>query len=521
MANKSDAGEGTLRQAVIDACAGGTISFGEAARGKIFLTGGPIAINKNLTIAGPGADALTLRSAVRSGPQNNVVLVNFGVTAVISGLTLSDGFADVGGGIRNEGNLTVRNVVLSNNRGITEGGAIWNSGTLTLDKSRLTGNGKPIYYAEDRLVFVTYGGGIYSRFDASLTITDSTVSGNNSNQGGGIYATSAAITNTTIGDNRVVNGVVHGDGLGGGLFLDSDGMATLTNCTVSQNIVSAANDFKSEGGGIYNNGGTLSLINTTVANNEIVNGVLNNIYGAGISMVFAGAIGTVNARNSIIAGNKIFFSTSNGSGTSSTARQFYGTLTSQGYNLIGSINGQIIGDTTGNIVGVDPRLSPLGSYGGPTQTQALLTGSPAINAGNTATSPTTDQRDAARVGTADIGAFELNNSSNGGTLVTQLPDGFVQTPYSYTVADYSVSDGRGGSNDDTYKYSYTVTSSALPNGISLLTAFNGSGFSERENVKFSGSPTQTGIFNFSVNGDQSANGIFVCHRLHVDDPRAE
>jgi hypothetical protein len=82
--NKVGIGEGTLRQAVIDACAGGTISFSAAARGTIDLTRGRLVINKNLTIQGPGALALTIRNA--AGVQNKgVFLVNFGVTAVISG----------------------------------------------------------------------------------------------------------------------------------------------------------------------------------------------------------------------------------------------------------------------------------------------------------------------------------------------------------------------------------------------------------------------------------------------------
>ncbi len=511
VANKSDAGEGSLRQAVIDACAGGTITFGEAARGKIHLTGGPIKITKNLTIAGPGADALTLRSAVGSEHQNNV-LVNSGATAVISGLTVSDGFGLWGGGIQNSGNLTVRNVVLRNNRGIYSGGGIANYGTLTLDRTLVTGNGSSGDYAYDRRVFGFEGGGIRSDPNASLTINDSTVSGNNADQGGGIYAHSATITNSTISDNRAINRTPMNPSYGGGIYLDFDGMMALTNCTVSQNFV--GNPEQSEGGGIYNYGGTVSLINTTVANNAIYTGYdRNSVHGAGIAIAFA-ALGTVNARNSIIAGNTVTYnsnpsSTSGVAITTSAIKQFYGELTSQGYNLIGSTNGaQIIGDTTGNIVAADPRLSPLGYYGGPTQTQALLTGSPAINAGNTATSPNTDQRGASRVGTADIGAFELNNSSNGGAFVAQLPDGFVQTPYNYTVADFSVSDGRGNStNDNTYKYSYTVTGGALPNGISLSTTFSDSGFNERENVKISGTTNQTGIFNFSVTATSNLSGI--------------
>ena len=489
VANRSDAGEGMLRQAVIDACAGGTISFsGEAARGKIHLTGGPIPINKNLTIAGPGADALTLRSAVGSGQRNNVIVVNPGVTAVISGLTVSDGCADTGGGIVNGGNLTVRNVVLSNNHAVYSGGGIDNYGTLTLDKSRVTGNGRADYYASDRLLFFTDGGGIYSVYNnASLTITDSTVSGNNASQGGGIYAASATITNTTISDNLVGN--LFNDALGGGLFLDFDGMATLTNCTVSQNIGN------SEGGGIYNNGGTLSLINTTVANNKILGREVNNLHGAGIA-IYGGVLGTVNARNSIIAGNKTSWVTSNGfPASSSTIKQFYGTLTSQGYNLIGNTGeGQITGVTTGNIV-ADPRLSPLGYYGGPTQTHALLTGSPAINAGNTATSPATDQRGASRVGTADIGAFELNNSSNGGAFVVQLPNGFVQTPYNYTITS------------DRGAFTYSLTGGALPGGISLST--NGA------IVSINGTPTVSGVFNFSVTATDGTNSSVTNYRLQI------
>ena len=58
-------------------------------------------------------------------------------------------------------------------------------------------------------------------------------------------------------------------------------------------------------------------------------------------------------------------------------------LYSQGYNLIGNTTGTtIIGTTTGNILGQDPMLTQLIDNGGPTLTQALLPGSPAIDKGN-------------------------------------------------------------------------------------------------------------------------------------------
>ena len=74
-----------------------------------------------------------------------------------------------------------------------------------------------------------------------------------------------------------------------------------------------------------------------------------------------------------------------------------GRLTSHGYNLIGNTSGSSgFGKT--DLVGVNPDLAPLGDYGGPTQTMALLPGSPAIDAGSNALAAaaglTTDQRGA-------------------------------------------------------------------------------------------------------------------------------
>ena len=94
-----------------------------------------------------------------------------------------------------------------------------------------------------------------------------------------------------------------------------------------------------------------------------------------------------------------------------------GTFDSQGNNLIGETDGSsgwVGSDLTGTIATpLDPELAPLGDYGGPTQTMALLLNSPAIDAGNNALIPagvTTDQRGFARLvnGTVDIGAFETN-----------------------------------------------------------------------------------------------------------------
>ena len=68
-----------------------------------------------------------------------------------------------------------------------------------------------------------------------------------------------------------------------------------------------------------------------------------------------------------------------------------GSLTSEGYNFIGDTAAcNVKGDPTGNIIGMDPQLGPLQNNGGPTETQKLLDGSPAIDAGNPAGCTDTD-----------------------------------------------------------------------------------------------------------------------------------
>jgi hypothetical protein len=97
------------------------------------------------------------------------------------------------------------------------------------------------------------------------------------------------------------------------------------------------------------------------------------------------------------------------------------TFISRGYNLIRSTGCRITGVTTGNPIGVDPKLGSLQNNGGPTATRALLAGSPAIDAGSPAqpgsglqSCEAIDQRDVMRLqdgdadGTrcCDIGAYE-------------------------------------------------------------------------------------------------------------------
>ena len=239
---------------------------------------------------------------------------------------------------------------------------------------------------------------------------------------------------------------------GGGLYVDNASTLFLENCAVTNNQALTLGALPANGGGIATGGiGTPSviIISSTISDNSAtqdgggisaasltvdtstISGNTAARYGGGISVA-----GTTNIVNSTIAnnsaavggglrGNGYSVTTSNSIFAKNTATttdpDFSGTLTSHGYNLIGNNTGTTItGTTTGNQLNVNPLLGPLQDNGGPTNTCALLTGSPAIDQGQPYAITLADQRGAYRPyddsnipnapggNGSDIGAFEVS-----------------------------------------------------------------------------------------------------------------
>ncbi|WP_165224841.1 choice-of-anchor Q domain-containing protein [Aquisphaera insulae] len=207
-----------------------TITFAAGLTGTIALaSSGLPAIAKTATIVGPGAGTLT----VDARSKGRVLQVLAGAVASISGLTLTGGLADVGGGgILSSGTLTVDACVITNNVAATNGGGIDSvgGGSLTLKNSTVSGNR------------ALHGGGIFTNRD--VTITGTTISGNTATDGGGIkvYAGTASLTGCVITGNSST-------AQGGGLYLRSS--AQLVNCTVDTNAAGSPGGAPSaDGGGI-------------------------------------------------------------------------------------------------------------------------------------------------------------------------------------------------------------------------------------------------------------------------------
>ena len=225
-----------------------------------------------------------------------------------------------------------------------------------------------------------FGGGIFISNAPTATIINCTVSGSRAGFGGGIFSDAALLTiaNTTISGNIASEG--------GGIY--NNGTVTITNSTFSDNSA------QSVGGAMFNDKGTMRVTNSTMSNNSAFSGggILN--------------LGTMEIGNTILK---------TGASGGNILNQS-GTVTSLGYSLSNDDGGGFL-TGPGDQINTDPLLGPLQDNGGSTFTHELLSGSPAIDAGdpNFTPPPFFDQRgpgfDRVVNGRIDIGSFEVQTQT--------------------------------------------------------------------------------------------------------------
>lgn len=412
VSNTNDAGPGSLRQAILDANARSdspdVIAFDPAIFSgampqtiMLSLANGQLNVFDSLTIVGPGADRLTISGddVVR---VLRVQIPGIG-SATITGLRIADGLADNfvatnqanGGGLwaSNE-SVTLDGVVIADNQSNAQGGGIGvgRGGSLTIRNSTISGNTVVAGGA------YSSGGGIFFRSGGQLLMENCTVSGNTAiTRGGGVYffgdstgtANGITIRNSTISGNSVTNSDAGLGSHGGGLALYfSYGAVTLQNCTITGNTVAGTNSGQGGGG-----------IAAVLGNPSIT------------------AISTVIAQN-----------------TNANAPDVLGTLNSTN-GLVGSAAGATLPNygTQNNLpVGTNPLFVPGGAAnnGGPVNTIALQAGSALLNAGANPAALTSDARGGAFVrsanGGVDIGAFEFQTVFPPRVVTTIVNDGSIQ-----------------------------------------------------------------------------------------------
>ena len=294
---------------------------------------------------------------------------NYYASPEITNCTFTNNSAeDYGGGMYNlDSSPVLTNCTFSNNSASDEGGGMYNlSSSPVLTNCTFSNNS-----ASDE------GGGMYNSWYSSPVLTNCTFSNNSaSRSGGGMYNGSSdpVLTNCMFSGNRAYSS-------GGGMHNDSSS-PTLTNCTFSNN--SAYWD----GGGMCNYSSSPKLINCTFANNSADDGGGMANYNSS-SPVLTNCILWGNTASS--SGNEIYNYNSYNKPTIDTC------IIKGGYSSYGTYT---------NIITADPKLMPLGNYGGNVQTCPVGAGSSAIDAGKVVDDVTTDARGFIRSVPYTIGAWQ-------------------------------------------------------------------------------------------------------------------
>ena len=357
--------------------------------GKLFNLTNSLVTENTASVSYGGIYAYSVTGNLTTTFTNTIISNNTAVNSV--------GGAEISGSV-----FTIANCQITGNHGGYTGGLSLNLTTGTVTDTIVSNNN-----AETS----SYGG-VYARGDDGIVFRRVTISGNiahpGSGGGGGIAMNG---NNVTLIDSLVANNTIIPTGgqvtSGGGVIVGSNN-AFIINTTITGNTAGF-------GGGVYNTSTNLKIINSTITGNSATNTSGSDCnYGLGGGGLVARISNTQTYfQNTIIAGNTT---------ASACGPDVQGTVTSNGYNIIGNTTGATGFGAAGDQLNVNPLLGNLANNGGATQTIALQAGSPAINAGNNALAVDQngiplrfDQRGACfrRIigGTVDIGAYEVGVSA--------------------------------------------------------------------------------------------------------------
>ena len=503
-----DGSAGSLRWAIGQANASrGLDTIELETAGRIMLTRGELDITDHLAIVGGGSvsgnntfrvfniafpdvhvriEDLSIRDG-RSSDGNGGAIFNAGHLGLTDCDVGNSSAGANGGGIYNTGTAVLSNCFVGDNTAVGNGGGIYNDGgTVTVAGGfiNIPGGMVPTFSSiGDNHAFS--GGGIYNAEGGRVGLLQLTRVWGNSAQdsGGGIFNSG---TLSVVSSNVAYNGANYAGGGGGGIL--NEGTATLTDSALFLNGSAGA------GGGIANAGGA-TLTNCTVSSNTALGG------GGGISN--QQDVGVLLLNNCTITSNMSILGGVGNAGTATlnntiVADSNSGDVVNRG-TLTGSHN--LIEDGSGGpglvaTVAGDPRLGPRANNGGGTVTHALLAGSPAINAGNTALIPagvTRDQTGSARVvdSIVDIGAFEFRGISTTAAVTTSAASTTYGGAVTFTATVTAASAPAGGvqfvidggtpvagvpAGTTGTTATWTYTTSALAAGTHAVVAvFDGSG----------------------------------------------
>ncbi|MCE9630525.1 MAG: hypothetical protein K8S94_07390, partial [Planctomycetia bacterium] len=406
-----------------------------------------------LAITGPGAASLTITA---NNGNFRVFQVVSGGNATLSGMTVTGVNSTDYGAIQNYGTLAIDATTVANNSASLGGAGIyshWGGAILSVSNSLITGNsssgsGGGIRNYSTATITNTVivgnsaggegGGGLFHSDSVPITISNSTIRGNAASWGGAIRTN--ATGRVTVDACELSDNASNGDG--GGIYGGGSADIAVTNSTISGNRAQGV------GGGIFN-GRTVSVTNSTIASNAAATagGLYNSYIESAVTIV-----STILGDN----GGGDYGYRLGGGGTGP------GTNGASTKNLV--TQGSFAWATT--VTSGQLNLGVLQNNGGPTRTQALVTGSAAISSTVLGT-PTLDQRGFTRT-TADIGAYSYNYTGADGLVVSQNNEKQVvlTLPATASLSDLQVAYDSGAN---------TVTITPVATGFTGATTFVPSG----------------------------------------------